>query len=71
MTGAHVVNSVKLVLGTRTSLCYTLAMMFMFASIMAYVGMVQQIFSEVFHRPNLMPSLFAVCAIFMGFGAHS
>ena len=69
LTGAHVVNSVKLVLGTRTSLCYTLAMMFMFGSIMAYVGMVQQIFSEVFHRPKLMPSMFAVCAIFMGLAA--
>jgi MFS transporter, DHA1 family, multidrug resistance protein len=66
----HVVGAAKLVLGTRASICYTLAMMVLFATIMAYVGMVQQIFSEVFHRPNLMPSMFALCAIFMGLAAY-
>jgi MFS transporter, DHA1 family, multidrug resistance protein len=66
----HIARSAKLVLGTRASICYTLAMMVLFATIMAYVGMVQQIFSEVFHRPNLMPSMFALCAIFMGLAAY-
>jgi MFS transporter, DHA1 family, multidrug resistance protein len=66
----HIVRAAKLVLGTRASICYTLAMMVLFATIMAYVGMVQQIFSEVFHRPNLMPSMFALCAIFMGLAAY-
>ena len=37
---------------------------------MAYVGMVQQIFGEVFHRANLMPSMFALCAISMGMAAY-
>jgi DHA1 family bicyclomycin/chloramphenicol resistance-like MFS transporter len=32
--------------------------------------MVAQIFSEVFHRPKLMPSMFALCAIFMGMAAY-
>ncbi len=62
-------NAARLVLGNRTSICYTLAMMVMFGTIMAYVGMVQQIFSEVFHRASLMPSMFALCAIFMGMAA--
>jgi DHA1 family bicyclomycin/chloramphenicol resistance-like MFS transporter len=31
--------------------------------------MVQQIFSEVFHRASLMPSMFALCAVFMGMAA--
>jgi MFS transporter, DHA1 family, multidrug resistance protein len=69
LTRSHIIGAAKLVLGTRTSICYTLAMMVMFGTIMAYVGMVQQIFSEVFHRPNLMPSMFALCAVFMGMAA--
>jgi DHA1 family bicyclomycin/chloramphenicol resistance-like MFS transporter len=36
---------------------------------MAYVGMVQQIFADVFHRPKLMPGMFALCAITMGIAA--
>jgi DHA1 family bicyclomycin/chloramphenicol resistance-like MFS transporter len=66
---SHITNAVRLVLGNRTSLCYTLAMTVMFGSVIAYVGMVQQIFGEVFHRPNLMPSMFALCALFMGVAA--
>jgi MFS transporter, DHA1 family, multidrug resistance protein len=70
LTRKHILGAVKLVLGNRASICYTLAMMVLFGTIMAYVGMVQQIFSEVFHRPNLMPSMFALCAIFMGLAAY-
>jgi DHA1 family bicyclomycin/chloramphenicol resistance-like MFS transporter len=70
LTRQHVLNAAKLVLGTRASIFYTLAMMVMFGTIMAYVGMVAQIFSEVFHRPKLMPSMFALCAIFMGMAAY-
>jgi DHA1 family bicyclomycin/chloramphenicol resistance-like MFS transporter len=70
LTCKHVLNSAKLVLGTRASIFYTLAMMVMFGTIMAYVGMVAQIFSEVFHRPKLMPGMFALCAIFMGLAAY-
>ena len=70
LTRKHVLNAAKLVLGTRASIFYTLAMMVMFGTIMAYVGMVAQIFSEVFHRPRLMPSMFALCAIFMGMAAY-
>jgi DHA1 family bicyclomycin/chloramphenicol resistance-like MFS transporter len=57
------------VLFDRGSLCYTLAMSVMFGGIMAYVGMVQQIFGEVFHRANLMPAMFALCATSMGVAA--
>jgi DHA1 family bicyclomycin/chloramphenicol resistance-like MFS transporter len=70
LTRKHVLNAAKLVLGTRASIFYTLAMMVMFGTIMAYVGMVAQIFSEVFHSPKLMPSMFALCAIFMGMAAY-
>jgi DHA1 family bicyclomycin/chloramphenicol resistance-like MFS transporter len=66
---AHIVNAVRLVLFNRSSLCYTLAMSVMFGGIMAYVGMVQQIFGEVYHRATLMPTMFALCAASMGVAA--
>jgi MFS transporter, DHA1 family, multidrug resistance protein len=69
LTRSHIAGAVKLVLANRTSLCYTLAMSLMFGSVIAYVGMVQQIFADVFHRAGLMPSMFALCAAFMGVAA--
>ena len=62
-------SAARLVLGTRSSMFYTLAMTVMFGSLMAYVAMVQQIFADVFHRASWMPSMFALCAIFMGVAA--
>ncbi len=70
LTRPQVLNAAKRVLGNRQSTFYTLAMMVMFGTILAYVGMVQQIFSDVFHRSSLMPSMFALCAIFMGMAAY-
>jgi DHA1 family bicyclomycin/chloramphenicol resistance-like MFS transporter len=69
LTRSHVAGAVRLVLGNRTSSCYTLALTVMFGSILAYVGMVAQIFSDVFHRAALMPIMFALCAVTMGFAA--
>ena len=66
LTGKHIVAALGLVLGNRTSLYYSLAATVMFGSLLAYVGMVQQIFAEVFHRASLMPTMFALCAVFMG-----
>jgi MFS transporter, DHA1 family, multidrug resistance protein len=66
LTRDHIVHAAGLVLGNRTSLCYTLAMTVLFGSILAYVGMVQQIFEDAFHRPGLMPTMFALCASSMG-----
>jgi len=69
LTRSHIFNAVRLVLGNRISLCYTLAITVMFGSLLAYVGMVQQIFADVFHRASLMPTMFALCAVFMGFAS--
>jgi MFS transporter, DHA1 family, multidrug resistance protein len=66
---SHIAGAIRLVVSSRASLWYTLAMSVMFAGIMAYVGMVQQIFGEVFHRANLMPTMFALCATTMGIAA--
>jgi MFS transporter, DHA1 family, multidrug resistance protein len=65
----QVAGAVKLVLGDRMSICYTLATTVMFGALMSYVAMVQQIFADVFHRSNLMPGMFALCAGFMGMAA--
>jgi DHA1 family bicyclomycin/chloramphenicol resistance-like MFS transporter len=70
LSGSHIVTALRLVILNRSSLCYTLAMGVMFGGIMAYVGMVQQIFGEVFHRGNLMPAMFALCATTMGVAAY-
>jgi DHA1 family bicyclomycin/chloramphenicol resistance-like MFS transporter len=69
LKASNIVNAVRLVALTRSSVCYTFAMSVMFGGIMAYVGMVQQIFGEVFHRANLMPTMFALCATTMGVAA--
>ena len=63
---AHILGAARLVLGDRRSLCYTLCMTVMFGSLLAYVAMVPQIFAVVFHKTNLMPTMFALCAAFMG-----
>jgi MFS transporter, DHA1 family, multidrug resistance protein len=66
LTRKHILGSVRMVLVNRISLYYSLAATVMFGSLLAYVGMVQQIFAEVFHRASLMPTMFALCAMFMG-----
>ncbi len=66
---SNIGNAIRLVALNRGSLCYTFAMSVMFGGIMAYVGMVQQIFGEVFQRANLMPAMFALCATSMGLAA--
>jgi MFS transporter, DHA1 family, multidrug resistance protein len=70
LTRSHISAAVRLVLGNRSSLFYTLAVMLMFGALIAYVGTVQQIFTVVFRRPTLMPSMFALCAILMGMAAY-
>jgi MFS transporter, DHA1 family, multidrug resistance protein len=65
----QVAKAIKLVLGNRQSVCYTLAMTVMFGALISYVAMVQQIFADVFHQPSRMPAMFALCAGFMGLAA--
>ncbi|GAC1331207.1 MAG: multidrug effflux MFS transporter [Steroidobacteraceae bacterium] len=66
---SNIGNAIRLVALNRGSFCYTFAMSVMFGGIMAYVGMVQQIFGEVFQRATLMPAMFALCATSMGLAA--
>jgi len=66
---SRIAGAVKLVLSNRASLCYTLAGTVLFGALLAYIGMVQQIFADVFHLTTLMPAMFALCAGFMGLAA--
>jgi DHA1 family bicyclomycin/chloramphenicol resistance-like MFS transporter len=70
-TRSRIAGALRLVLGNRASLWYTLSAAVMFGSIMAYVGMVAQIFDEVFHRAAWMPGMFALCAVTMGVAAYT
>ena len=69
ITLTHIASAAKFVLGNRISLYYALAVTVMFGALLAYVGMVQQIFAHVFHRASLMPAMFGLCAVSMGFAA--
>ena len=66
LTISHVMQSAQRVITNRASVFYTLAVSVIFGSMIGYIGMVQQIFSDVFHRPELMPAIFAICAGSMG-----
>lgn len=70
LTFAHALQSAKFVISDPISRYNTLAMTMTFAGIIAYVGMVQQIFDEVFHQPTLMPTIFGLCAAAMGVTAY-
>jgi len=56
----------RAVLWNRIPLCYSLAVMLLFGSLIAYVSMMPQIFGSVFHHASWMPTMFALCAGSMG-----
>jgi DHA1 family bicyclomycin/chloramphenicol resistance-like MFS transporter len=66
LSARRILGAAKLVLTTRTSICYTLAQTFLLGSLMSYIGTIQQIVSEVYHRGPWMPALFALSAIALG-----
>jgi DHA1 family bicyclomycin/chloramphenicol resistance-like MFS transporter len=70
LTVGHVARAVGKVVADRASVWYTLSVALMFGSIIGYVGMMPQIFATVFHRPTLMPTVFASCAASMGVASY-
>ena len=70
LTIGHVARAARTVATDRASLWYTLCVALMFGSIIGYVGMMPQIFAAVFHRPSLMPTVFACCAASMGVASY-
>ena len=71
LTPAHVLAAVRRVLIDRASLWYTIAMAMTFGSILAYVGMVQQIFQDVYQRAGIMPMAFGISAGVMALGSFT
>jgi MFS transporter, DHA1 family, multidrug resistance protein len=65
----EIARAYRAVLWNRISLCYSLSVMLMFGGLIAYVGMMPQIFASVFHRAGWMPTIFALCAGTMGVGS--
>ena len=66
ITAGHILHSTRVVITDPLSIYHTLAMTLLFGWLIAYVASVQQIFADVFHRPELMPAMFALCASGMG-----
>jgi len=69
LSAPQIMRSIKLVVANPISRYNTLAGTMTFGAIISYVGMVQQIFADVFARPALMPTVFALCAAAMGVAA--
>ncbi|HVZ29050.1 MAG TPA: multidrug effflux MFS transporter [Asticcacaulis sp.] len=62
---AHLKRVALFIATEPSSLFYTLAVSLLVGSLMAYVSLMPQIFSDVFHRPGLMAAVFAACAAAM------
>jgi len=58
----HMSAAAARVLREPTSIFYTIGTMALQGSLMAYISTLPQIFLGAFHRPALMPSIFAICA---------
>jgi DHA1 family bicyclomycin/chloramphenicol resistance-like MFS transporter len=66
----RIAQALRLVFGHPAAMCYTLAAACVSGSLLSYLGMVQQIFSDIFHKPALMPTVFALCAVAMGAASY-
>jgi DHA1 family bicyclomycin/chloramphenicol resistance-like MFS transporter len=67
---AHIRHALFLVLGDRAALGYTLATACIIGALLAYVGTVQQTFAQIFLRPALMPTAFAMSAAMMAVASY-
>lgn len=63
---ASLTSAWKQTLTNRFSLGYSLASTGMFGSILGYVNSSQQLFADVFHRPDIFPLAFGITAGAMG-----
>jgi MFS transporter, DHA1 family, multidrug resistance protein len=66
LTYVRIKAAVTQVATDRSSTYNTLAVALIVASVFGYVAMVEQIFKDIFNRPAIMPTMFAVCAAAMG-----
>lgn len=70
LRAGRIAHALRLVLGHRAALFYTLGSAFVMGALFAYVSMAQQIFGDIYHRARWMPMLFAACAAAMGVASY-
>jgi MFS transporter, DHA1 family, multidrug resistance protein len=63
-------RAARMVLGNRQSLGYTLASSLIFGSVMGFINSSQQIFADIFKRPDLFTTVFACAAGSMGLTSY-
>ncbi|HTN40399.1 MAG TPA: multidrug effflux MFS transporter [Asticcacaulis sp.] len=66
---AHLKRVAYFIITEPGSIFYSLAIMSLIGSLLAYVALMPQIFEDVFHKPHLMAGIFAACAGAMGAGS--
>jgi DHA1 family bicyclomycin/chloramphenicol resistance-like MFS transporter len=67
----HIGEAVWTTLSTRQSIGNTISQTMLFGALFAFIGSIQQIVFDVFHRPELMAIVFALIAGPMGFGSYA
>jgi DHA1 family bicyclomycin/chloramphenicol resistance-like MFS transporter len=65
IVAARVFAAFAYALGQRKAVGYMLAMTVILGALFGYLNSVQQVFADTFHRPGLMPLVFASTAFFM------
>jgi len=68
---AKVASAIRLVLGNRYSLGYTLASTALFGALMGFIVSAQQIFADIFRLPREFPLVFAGIAAAMGVASYT
>ena len=66
---ARVLADYRFMLRDRTALGYTLASALLQGALFGFIGSVQQVMADVFHRPELLTIVFAVVASMMAVGS--
>ena len=66
---AHLKRVAYFIITEPASIFYSLAIMCLIGSLLAYVALMPQIFVDVFRKPHLMAGIFAACAAAMGAGS--
>ena len=64
-----VTSAVRETLSERNAVGYTIASTLVFGSLMGFINSVQQVFTDIFHEPQLFPVIFACIAGAMGLAA--
>jgi DHA1 family bicyclomycin/chloramphenicol resistance-like MFS transporter len=65
LSAANILASFRVVLTTRLSIGYTMAMSLVLSGLFGFINTAQQLFVDVFHAPRLFTTIFALIACFV------